>query len=216
MDEKKLGKEYIETMLDKSSADGKKDKAETLAKALEYALEARKLEISLYWTKAKFFWLFIAALFVAYFMLQGMGVAFSFVITIGGYIFAFCWYLSGRDSIFWQKNWDMHIDFLEDNVIGSLYKTVENPYRYKWYRLLDGYASSSSKINQLLSLIIVLVWAYLVGQTFFLVVNLFQAIVFAALTVIVLSVIIFALTDSGLSRKDKGSPRITRSLKGHK
>jgi hypothetical protein len=38
-------------------------------KALDIALDTRKFEIDLYWKRANYFWLFVAAMFTAYFLI---------------------------------------------------------------------------------------------------------------------------------------------------
>ena len=48
--------------------DEKKDnETKALEEALKIALDTRKFEIELYWKRASYFWLFIGAVFVAYF-----------------------------------------------------------------------------------------------------------------------------------------------------
>jgi hypothetical protein len=74
----------------------------------------------------------------------------------------------GKGSKYWQENWEKHVDWLEDDVMGPLYKRVL-AYKYgKAGRLLPTkpYPFSVSKINQLLSFAICLVWAFLYGNLF--------------------------------------------------
>ena len=97
-------------------------------KALLQALEFRKFEINLYWERAKYFWIFIAVSFAAY------GVTLSvnkpstdmpfiqYIIICLGTTSSFAWYLVNRGSQFWQRNWEKHVEMLEDKVIG-LFKT---------------------------------------------------------------------------------------------
>ncbi len=41
-----------------------------------------------------------------------------------GYFTSFAWRYIEKGSSAWQKNWEQHIDFLEDNITGRLHKTV--------------------------------------------------------------------------------------------
>ena len=81
-----------------------------------------------------------------------------------GLIFAFAWYLVNRASKFWQSNWEAHVDLLEDEVSGPLYKTVLSD-RTPWWQVHGAYQFSVSKINQILSFYVTLVFALLVGTT---------------------------------------------------
>lgn len=42
-----------------------------------------------------------------------------------GLFFCFSWYLASRGSKHWQENWENHIDMLEDDITGPLYKTYK-------------------------------------------------------------------------------------------
>lgn len=79
-------------------------------------------------------------------------------------VFSFAWYLVNRASKFWQSNWEAHVDLLEDQANGPLYKTVlsdDTP----WWELQGAYGFSVSKVNQLPSLFVVFLFAMLVGDT---------------------------------------------------
>lgn len=65
-----------------------------------------------------------------------------------------------RASKFWQQNWEMHVDMLEDEFIGSIYKIVKNPDNLSIIRPLDSYACSVTKINQLISIFLSFAWIY--------------------------------------------------------
>ncbi|QNR65147.1 hypothetical protein IAQ67_14615 [Paenibacillus peoriae] len=79
-----------------------------------------------------------------------------------GFLFSFTWYLVNRGSKFWQNNWERHVDYLEDEVMGPLYKLVLNPKRNNFFNPLSEYPLSVSKINQLLSLFVCIVWLFLI------------------------------------------------------
>ena len=42
------------------------------------------------------------------------------------FFFSLAWTLVNKGSKFWQKNWEAHIDMLEENVTGNLYETFLN------------------------------------------------------------------------------------------
>ncbi len=119
-------------------------------KAYKTASDIRKFEIDLFWKRAAFFWAFIAAVYTAYYhvltkiyvikcehtTLYTHGTIPLLVLSGLGLFFCFSWLLSSIGSKHWQENWENHLDLLEDNVTGPLYKT---------YRA--GTAFSESKIT---------------------------------------------------------------------
>lgn len=139
---------------------GLPDRSGTLAKAaLARAYELRNFEIEHYWKRATYFWAFQVAIFAAFGLLwkengtNAVTVAWS-PITVAlaglGILTAFANALSARGSRFWQNNWEKHIDMLEDEIEGRLYKTV-------W--LSEGQVSFSvSRVNQYLSYFFVVFW----------------------------------------------------------
>ena len=132
-------------------------------KALEAALDIRKLEINLYWTRAAYFWAFIAAAFAGYaftYKTAANGEPWlSLLFSSLGLVFSYAWYLVNRGSKFWQSNWECHVDLLEGMSLGPLYKyvalTPEN----------DPFTSagqfSVTKINQMLSIFVAVIWLLL-------------------------------------------------------
>ena len=79
---------------------------------------------------------------------------FLFVISAIGFVFCVAWVFVNRGSKFWQNNWERHVDFLEDEVHGPLYKVVmfDKP-GFIW----GAYPFSVSKINLLISYIVAFV-----------------------------------------------------------
>jgi hypothetical protein len=141
--------------------------------ALEQALDIRKFEIELYWKRATYFWAFIAVTFAGYFAVLGIqnedllikkNLA-LFLINSLGIMFSFSWFLVNRGSKFWQNNWERHVDLLEDTKMGPLYKTVIELDRKP--KLYEEAKYSVSKINQLLSLYMVVIWALMGLNTLF-------------------------------------------------
>lgn len=130
--------------------------------ALEHALDIRKFEIDTYWKRATYFWALIAASFVGFFTLKANegGIA---ALLIGGLGLSFSigWYLVNRGSSSWQRNWEMHVDLLEDAVMGPLYKTLMNRKVQAFEDLAGPYPYSPSRINTMLSLATVGTWLLL-------------------------------------------------------
>lgn len=147
------------------------DKRDPLSEALKYALDIRKFEIDLYWRRAAYFWTLIAASFAGYFSLQNVeenkrDLTSIFMICCIGMVLSFAWYLVNRGSKYWQENWERHVDVLAEDVIGPLYrttlawetKTVVMPHK--------GFPFSVSRINQMVSLYVTILWMGLSIQTF--------------------------------------------------
>lgn len=132
--------------------------------ALKQALDIRKFEIELYWKRATYFWTFLAATFAGYFLVYRIDTPPNYLVFIVcnlGFIFSFCWFLVNKGSKFWQNNWERHVDRLEDTKMGPLYKTVIMERDLTKWSASKEYPFSVSKINQLLSLYITLLWLIL-------------------------------------------------------
>lgn len=139
---------------------------EVQKEALKQALDIRKFEIDLYWRRATYFWAFIAAAFAAYFALQkGADSANLYVVTCLGLLFSLAWYFVNRGSGAWQRNWEAHVDLLEDEIMGPLYKTLINRRTYRFIDLLEPFSFSPSRINNLLSLLVTATWCVLLLRT---------------------------------------------------
>lgn len=160
------GKDYKENFLD----DPKKNE-----KALAYALDIRKFEIDLYWKRASYFWTFIAATFAGFITLQASSslnkTDLSVILCCLGVIFSSGWLCVNRGSKHWQENWENHVDMLEDSTIGPLYKVVltrplPKGFKEHYEHMLTGPTSFSvSKINQLISLFVTILWVALLFKS---------------------------------------------------
>lgn len=134
--------------------------------ALNHALDIRKFEIDTYWKRATYFWALIAASLVAYFAIEGKAEhRATLIVTCLGALFSLGWYLVNRGSSSWQRNWEVHVDLLEDEIIGPLHKTLINRHRQSFWDLAGPYPYSPSRINTILSLILVLTWIILLCDT---------------------------------------------------
>jgi len=141
------------------------------AEALKNALDIRKFEIDLYWRRAGYFWTFIALTFTSYFIvLQSQSIIdkeykneLLIILSFLGFFFSLAWFFANKGSKYWQENWEKHVDLLEDNIMGPLYKTTLE-YKYSFFdriNPLTSYKYSVGKINQLVSFSIVLLWLYI-------------------------------------------------------
>jgi hypothetical protein len=140
-------------------------------KALKHALDIRKFEIDLYWKRATYFWTLIAASFAGYFALQNTDLSkrdgFSiFVIACIGLILSFSWHLVNRGSKYWQENWERHVDVLAETVIGPLYRTTLSKDYWDLLKPHKAFPFSVSRVNQIVSLFITLIWAGLAFRAF--------------------------------------------------
>jgi uncharacterized BrkB/YihY/UPF0761 family membrane protein len=114
-----------------------------LESALEKAWENRNYEIDKFWSRAAYFWAFLALIFGAYFTVVSKNMSLEnpylelYLICLG-VVFSVGWIFVIKGSKRWQENWERHIDKLEDWVTGPLYKTIYSEYTYY----------SVSKINE--------------------------------------------------------------------
>jgi hypothetical protein len=140
-----------------------------LKEALKFAIEVRKFEIDLYWRRAAYFWAFAAVALGGYLAVtSGKGVEnreeVQLIVCCVGLVFSWAWYLVNRASKYWQLNWEHHVDLLEDNHMGPIYKTVLH-YSPRLLDIAGPLRISTSKINQLLSLFVFGVFAILLITT---------------------------------------------------
>ncbi|MGH1593001.1 RipA family octameric membrane protein [Yersinia proxima] len=145
--------------------------------ALEKAHEIRKFEIELYWKRTAYFWTLIAAMFAGFLLLaskhseKAIDNADLYLIFIAstGFVFSYGWFLVNKGSKFWQENWEFHIDRLEDEITGPLYKTVLHRQNCmeknkKWKELMHAPQNFSvSKINQFIAVYTMFLWAILMS-----------------------------------------------------
>jgi len=136
--------------------------------ALKHALDIRKFEIELYWKRATYFWTFIGATMAGFLAIQASSAAnkqdLAVILACLGVVFSFGWLLVNRGSKFWQENWEKHVDVLEDDITGPLYKTIMSRNEIeknsdKIIHLVTGpSAISVSKVNQIISLYVFILW----------------------------------------------------------
>lgn len=126
---------------------------EKLIYAYKKAWENRDFEINKFWTRAAYFWGFLVLIFGAYFSNisneTNANEYLTFYIICIGIIFSTAWTFVIKGSKRWQENWEIHINKLEDYVSGPLYKTINRKGKTFY---------SVSKINEILSQLIIVVW----------------------------------------------------------
>ncbi len=164
--EKKISNkdEYQEYFLSKMK------KKKKLKKTFRQALESRKFEIELYWKRATYFWSFIAAAFAGYFVLISIDNINNFkpltvIVSFIGTLFSLAWYLVNRGSKYWQENWENHVYLMEDELIGPVFSTILNPKSKSIWHITEEYPFSVSKINQILSFGVLLVWIFILSYS---------------------------------------------------
>ncbi len=127
--------------------------------AYEKAWESKNFEIENYWKRATYFWTFLIPAFAGYFALVNsdnykrndeLNHIEVFLIICLGLVISIAWALVNKGSKAWQRNWEAHVDLLEDAITGPLYKII---YPSKTY--------SVSKINELVSWFFSIVWLIL-------------------------------------------------------
>lgn len=130
-------------------------KFQMLMKAYETAVDTRKLEIELFWSRSLFFWGFIASAFVAYATLR----RFSSDISVA-------WSLGNRGGKFWQESWEAKAERIEPSVTGAMFSQPEEIQSHKnfWLR---GRRFSVSKLAIALSDYTIILWlAIIVWELF--------------------------------------------------
>ncbi len=173
MSDKRLREITLAEYVEKFALEGANNENNKKAEALKYALDIRKFEIDLYWKRATYFWTFIGAAMAGYFLIQKTeGPTNTYLSVIAGclgFLFSFAWFYVNKGSKYWQENWENHVDLIEDYVVGPLYKTViHRPEEDETKSIRDFVtgpaAYSVSKINQIVSLFVGLLWVVLVFQ----------------------------------------------------
>jgi len=187
-------------------------------KALERAWKNRDFEIELYWKRATYFWTFLVATFAGYFVVISrpeVHEAFpqaELVVTCLGIIFSLAWYLVNRGSKKWQENWEKHIDMLEEEVTGNIYKIV-----------LDKTSYSVSGINLKVSLFVMVIW-FLLSVNFYYKSFDFggewntldlRTLIVSTTTLVFIIALLFERRKSNKSllKNDNGIPKISFSLR---
>ena len=131
---------------------------------LDRAHDIRKFEIRLYWRRTTYFWTLIVAAFAGFFAIQTdnnpggqNNHILAFIVANLGFLFSLGWFFINRGSKFWQQSWEIHVDRLEQCSNEKLYRLPA----YKTKRdcwLVAASPYSVSKINQITSVYVTIVW----------------------------------------------------------
>mgnify|MGYP001036541159 CR=1 FL=1 len=144
------------------------DEINSIDMAIKIALETRKFEIELYWKRATYFWAFLVSAFGIYFFIYRMdntnnildkNLLLIFSSSVG-LLLSLCFYFVNRGSKYWQENWETQLDILLVKRIGPVFTRVKNPTDRFW-NLLRPYPFSVSKVNILLSILMIVIWIIL-------------------------------------------------------
>lgn len=128
-----------------------------LIKAYETAVETRRLEIELFWSRSLFFWGLIASAFVAYATLRRYSSDISVVVACFGFVCSIAWSLGNRGGKFWQESWETKVERIEPDVTGAMFAEPEEVQTHKnfWLR---GRRFSVSKLAIALSDYTIILW----------------------------------------------------------
>lgn len=133
-------------------------KKEEIEAAYRQAWQAKNFEIDNYWKRTNYFWAFQVASFAGYFSVLSSNAYKSnpqvlFFVTCIGFITSLAWTFINQGSKTWQRHWEIHVDMLENEITGPLYKIVTEKKTF-----------SVSKINDIVSRFIVCIWVILAGK----------------------------------------------------
>lgn len=167
-------------------------------RALHYAHDIRKFEIDLYWKRSAYFWAFNALAIAGYgtLLVQDSKNEFehlTFLLSNVGVVASVAWFLANKGSKHWQEQWETHIERLENDITGALYKKTfkrdpecRSQSEKSW--ITDSGRFSVSKINQMGSVHVTIVWIVLLAESFpwklfYLTVDSWKYVVFILLTI---------------------------------
>lgn len=140
--------------------------------AIKIALETRKFEIELYWKRATYFWAFLVSAFGIYSFIYRMddtnnifdkNLLLIFSSSVG-LLLSLCFYFVNRGSKYWQENWEIQLDILLAKRVGPIFTRVKNPTDGFW-NILKPYPFSVSKVNILLSILMIAIWIILFASS---------------------------------------------------
>jgi hypothetical protein len=182
--------------------------SERQREALKQALDVRKFEIDTYWKRATYFWTLIAVTFGGYFALGGQpNPDGSFLVGCLGLLFSAGWYLVNRGSSSWQRNWEGHVDLLEDEVMGPLHKTLINRKAQPFADFAGPYPYSPSRVNIILSICVTAAWLVLIARSVSTMTNTLQSWWLGSLIGALTAFGVFSLFCWGRSTSRKGTAR---------
>lgn len=135
-------------------------KREEIERSYQKAWEAKNFEIENYWKRANYFWAFQVAAFAGYFAVFSGDIytdspqVLYIVICIGA-VTSSAWTFINKGSKTWQRHWEIHVDMLENEITGPLYKIVTTQKTF-----------SVSKINEIVSRFVMTIWVVIAVKYF--------------------------------------------------
>ena len=144
--------------------------AEQIKRAASAALDARKHEIDLFWTRSLFFWGFISVAAAAYGFLasaapatdrplETRGAILRLSVVSFGLVCSIAWTLVNRGSKFWQDSWEKNVGSFEDHYFGGTFFT--KPRRDVKVALTTGGEFSVTRVTIILSYFVAFLWSAL-------------------------------------------------------
>ena len=173
------------------------NKTDRVKNALDKAWETRDFEIELYWKRAIYFWGFNAAIIIAIATILKEFKDTPLILSalyLLGIIFSIGWVMTNHSSKFWQKNWEKHIDYLEDNYYGKLYKTIHP-------ELKNNFVPSISNVNLIVSYLVSIFWLLAYFQLFELLYKIENHCLYISSKIILLFIILFIFLIFAIKKK---------------
>jgi len=105
---------------------GEEKQDNNCTKRLYLAVNARRLEIELFWRRSLFFWGFIAAALVALAATHGEHPRLELLISCFGLVCSVCWSLANRGSKYWHEAWETKVHREEKAIGEPLFSRTED------------------------------------------------------------------------------------------
>jgi uncharacterized membrane protein YqgA involved in biofilm formation len=127
---------------------------------LKYAVDTRKLELQLFWTRSLFFWGFIAAAFIAYGVsMREPNGNIALLTACFGSVCSLAWTLINRANTYWRDVWNKKVDSVDKKVLGRHLFGEQEDIKLTW--LWGPLDYSMTRLTTALSDFTVIVWIIL-------------------------------------------------------
>jgi len=136
-----------------------------IKEAYKIAISARNFHYDNFSNWMTYYYLAVAAIFVAFYSSIAERIEFKIGLTILGYIVSILWHLSCKGYYFWIKNWTFQINRFEDKMKNEqkVYSVFSKHVKEKGNNLFNPIQSaniSTSKLTLILSLLVSFIWGY--------------------------------------------------------
>ena len=132
------------------------------------AIEARDLELRLFWQRSLFFAGFIAATFIGYYtVITAQSSAPKFLVPallVLGVLFSLVWSLANRGSKYWYESWEFKVDYCEKLLGAHFFSSWVRPKKKYW--LYQSRLYSVSKLAIYISDLVFFAWLLLLINHF--------------------------------------------------